>query len=252
MNILVINDDGFESAGIHALAAALSEIGDVYVCAPMTQSSGASQSLTIHGVIRVYEKEFPGVCGGLVVEGTPADCTKMGIQYFGAKGVTFDLLYSGVNKGSNLGKDTLYSGTVGAAMEGALYNIRSVAVSVDSHDAEDFSTACEVAVDVADFVLRETTPDTVLNINVPYLPKEEIKGIRTTRLGERYYDDVFEPDGEGGYYLNGAPKLFPDPEKIYDMTAVSEGYISITPLTFDYTQAEMLETVAKSGLEIRR
>ena len=157
-----------------------------------------------------------------------------------------------MNKGSNLGKDTLYSGTVGAAMEGALHNIRSVAVSIDSHEAEDFSVACEVAVDVVDFVLNKTTPDTVLNINVPLLPKEEIRGIRYTRLGERYYDDVFEPDGEGGYYLNGEPKLFPDPDRIYDMTAVSEGYVSITPMTFDYTQVDMLETVAGCGLKIRR
>ena len=252
MNILVINDDGFESAGIHALAAALSEVGDVYVCAPSGQSSGASQSLTIHGSIRAYEKDFPGARGGLVVEGTPADCTKLGVQLFGEKGVRFDLLFSGVNKGSNLGKDTLYSGTVGAAMEGALHNIRSVAVSIDSHEAEDFSVACEVAVDVVDFVLNKTTPDTVLNINVPLLPKEEIRGIRYTRLGERYYDDVFEPDGEGGYYLNGEPKLFPDPDRIYDMTAVSEGYVSITPMTFDYTQVDMLETVAGCGLKIRR
>ena len=252
MNILVINDDGFQSGGIHALAEALSGVGDVYVCAPKHQNSGGSQSLTLHGSITAEECDMPGTCGGLIVDGTPTDCTKMGIQYFGDRGIKFDLLFSGINKGSNLGKDTLYSGTVGAAMEGALSNIRSVAVSIDSHSAVDFGPACEIAVNVIDFVLTKTTPDTVLNINVPYIPKEEIRGVRVTRLGERYYNDRFVPDGEGGYVLEGTPKLFPDPEKVYDSTAISEGYISITPMTFDYTDFSMLETLNASGIASRR
>lgn len=251
MNILVTNDDGFDSAGIHALADALSSVGNVYISAPATQQSGASQSITIHGSITAEKREFSGAAGGLVVNGTPADCIKMGFQVFGEDGIKFDLVYSGINKGSNLGKDTLYSGTVGAAIEGALYNVRSVAVSLDSHSAEYFDVACEMAVGVVDFVMDKLTPDTLLNINVPYLPKEEIKGVRVTRLGERYYNDLFIPDGNGGYMLDGTPVLVEDKEKIYDMTAIADGYISITPMTFDYTQESMMETVRAQNFGLR-
>ncbi len=140
------------------------------------------------------------------------------------------MVYSGINFGSNLGMDTLYSGTVGAAMEGALTGVHSVAVSVDSHEARHFDVACELALDVMSFVRTKTSPATVLNINVPDQPREKIKGIRFTRLGGRYYRDIFVPSEGGGYKMEGAPDAVADDRKLLDVTALAEGYASITPL----------------------
>ena len=252
MNILITNDDGIRSGGISALVRTLSPKGNIYVCAPSAQRSGASQSISLTGPIYVHPAEVPGAAGAFAVDGTPADCTKVGIQFWGERGITFDAVYSGINKGSNRGGDTLYSGTVGAAMEGALFGIRSTAVSIDSHQAEDFSVAAELAADILDYVMTETEPEMILNINVPYIPREQIKGIRYTRLGERYYEDAFQPVEGGGYMLQGEPGSMDDPDMLYDCTAVQNGYVSITPMGYDYTRMDCLDRVAECGLQIRK
>jgi 5'-nucleotidase len=251
LNVLVVNDDGIHSEGLRQLVEALSSVSNVYVCAPDSQRSGASQSLTLTDKVFVDEVEYPCAQKALVVTGTPTDCTKIGLQFFGEQGVEFDLLYSGVNVGSNLGCDTLYSGTVGAAMEGALSEVRSIALSVEALDATDFTVACEIAVDVIPFVMEELTPETVLNINVPYLPREEIRGVRTCSLGGRYYIDAFVKQSNGGYVLEGYPKPEPDGRMQLDMSALAEGYVTITPMHCDYTQSSMLDKVSRSGLKIR-
>jgi 5'-nucleotidase len=251
MNVLVVNDDGINTAGIKALVEALSRVADVYVCAPDGQRSGKSQSITIGQTVFVESVEFPFAKGALSTSGTPADCAKIGLQFFAERGHKIDMVYTGINHGSNLGKDTLYSGTVGAAMEGAVSGYHSVAVSVDSHQASHFDVACEMAIDVMDFVLNETGTDTILNINVPDLPREEIKGIRYTILGNRYYIDKFEAQADGGYKLDGEPCDLTDVSKDLDVTATTDGYASITPLHFDYTQYEELEQVRNCGLKIR-
>jgi len=252
MNILVVNDDGIKSTGIMALVEALSNVADVYVCAPEGQRSGNSQSITIGKTVYVKPVDFPGAMGALETTGTPADCAKIGIQFFKEEGNPIDMVYAGINLGSNLGKDTLYSGTVGAALEGAVSGIHSVAVSVDSHQASHFDVACEMAIDVIDFVLHKTTVNTVLNINVPDLPREEIKGIRYTSLGSRYYIDKFDEQEDGGFILEGEPTDLTDISKDLDVTATNDGYASITPLQFDYTEHEMIDTVSKWGLTIRK
>jgi 5'-nucleotidase len=250
MNILVVNDDGIETAGIKALVQALSKVADVYVCAPDRQNSGKSQSISIKTKVYVTPAEFPCAKGALKTTGTPADCTKIGLQFFAEEGHKIDMVYAGINHGSNLGKDTLYSGTVGAAMEGAVSGCHAVAVSVDSHQASHFDVACEMAVDVMDYVLNKTTTDTILNINVPDLPREEIKGIKYTTLGGRYYIDKFEEQAEGGYILDGEPHTLDDEAGVMDITAISENYASVTPLHFDYTQYEKIEDLKHTGLEI--
>ena len=250
MNILVVNDDGIETAGIKALAKALSTVADVYVCAPASQQSGKSQSISIKTEVFVEKVDFPFAKGALSTTGTPADCTKIGLQFFADQGHPIDMVYSGINHGSNLGRDTLYSGTVGAAMEGAVSGHHSVAVSVDSHQASHFDVACQLALDVIDFVLKETSADTVLNINVPDLPREEIRGLRYTVMGGRYYIDSFAPRESGGYVLDGEPGDLSELSEEYDVKAVTEGYASITPLHFDYTQYDMVEKVAGCGLTI--
>ncbi|MGF6376004.1 5'-nucleotidase [Clostridiales Family XIII bacterium PM5-7] len=250
MNILVTNDDGIQSPGIKALVAALSKVADVYVCAPDGQRSAKSQSITLGEMVNIQAVEFPFAKGAYQTSGTPADCTKIGLQFFAEKGVTMDMVYAGINMGSNLGKDTLYSGTVGAAMEAAVDGYHAVAVSVDSHEATYFDAACQLAVDVIDLIYGKLDKHTVININTPNLPKEEIKGVRYTTLGDRYYDDQFKRVEENQYMLTGEPGDFSCYPEHFDVCAAHYGYASITPLHFDYTDYSKLDTVKKWSLNL--
>ena len=188
-NFLLVNDDGFDSEGLRALADALGGLGKIYICAPDTQQSGMSHSITLATSFEIVELEYPGAEKAWRVSGTPADCTKVGLQFCRELGVAIDVVYSGINKGSNLGTDTLYSGTVGAAMEASLAGIRAVAVSVNDHNASHFETAAELVRQTLDRVLSDLAPNTVLNINTPNLPPEEVRGLgvegsRTRTLAE--------------------------------------------------------------------
>ena len=253
LNIMVVNDDGITSRGLRALVDALRTVANVYVSAPDGEKSGASQSITITEPIRVYDFDYPGAEAAFAVGGTPTDCTKVGLQFYKERGVDMDMVFSGINIGSNFGKDTLYSGTIGAAMEAALSNVRAVAVSVDSHSATHFETACEVALQVIDKSMNELTPDILLNINAPDIPPEEVKGIRYTALGNRFYIDSFIPvESENGdsYMLDGAPLDLHDIEEKYDVTATWDNYVSITPMHFDYTAHDFIDKVASWGIEL--
>ena len=255
LNIMVVNDDGITSRGLRELVDTLRTKANVYVSAPDGEHSGASQSITITEPIRVYDFDYEGAEAAYAVTGTPTDCVKAGLQFYKERGIEMDMVYSGINIGSNFGKDTLYSGTIGAAMEAALSNVRAVAVSVDSHSATHFETACEAALAVVDKSMNELTPDTILNINAPDLPPEEVKGIRYTALGNRFYIDKFIPvESEEGdsYMLDGAPLDLNDIEEKYDVTATWDNYVSITPLQFDYTAYDMIEKVASWGLKLEK
>ena len=252
LNIMIVNDDGITSPGLKALAKALGTIANVYICAPDGERSAMSQAITITDTIDCYDFDYPAAVGSMACTGTPTDCTKIGLQMFKERGIEMDMVFSGINIGSNFGKDTLYSGTIGAAMEAALSGIRAVAVSVDSHTATHFDGACKVALDVAQKSLESLTPDTIININAPDIPMEEIKGIRYTALGNRFYIDKFIPtDKEGSYMLDGAPVDLEDIESKYDVTATWDGYISVTPLQFDYTAHDKIAEIEKWGLELR-
>ena len=255
LNIMVVNDDGITSRGLRELVNTLRTKANIYVSAPDGEHSGASQSITITEPIRVYDFDYEGAEAAYAVTGTPTDCVKAGLQFYKERGVKMDMVYSGINIGSNFGKDTLYSGTIGAAMEAALSNVRAVAVSVDSHSATHFETACEAALAVVDKSMNELTPDTILNINAPDLPPEEVKGIRYTALGNRFYIDKFIPveseDGDS-YMLDGAPLDLNDIEEKYDVTATWDNYVAITPLQFDYTAYDMIEKVASWGLKLEK
>ena len=252
MNILIVNDDGIWSPGLIALARHLSRIGDVYVCAPEKQRSGFSQAITLDQDLRIYPVDCPGARGAYVTSGTPVDCTKAGLQFFREEGVHVDIVFSGINLGSNLGMDTLYSGTVGGAIEAALDGIPAVAVSVDSLKASHFEVACEIAGDVIPFVLEQLTAETILNINVPDLPREEIRGIKFTRLGNRFYNDAYVSMGDGYYRLKGEPERIEEEHPDSDVRALADGYASITPLQFDYTRHELIGKVAVWGIRIRK
>lgn len=253
LNIMVVNDDGIMSRGMRALVDALSTRANIYVSAPDGERSGASQSITITEPIRIYDFDYPGAEAAFAIGGTPTDCTKVGLQFYKERGVDMDMVYSGINIGSNFGKDTLYSGTIGAAMEAALSNVRAVAVSVDSHSATHFEAACDVALQVIDHSMNELTPDTILNINAPDIPLEEVKGIRYTALGNRFYIDSFIPvESETGdsYMLDGAPIDLNDIEEKYDVTATWDGYVSVTPMHFDYTAHGFINKIASWGLTL--
>lgn len=249
MNILVSNDDGINAEGIHRLVDALSAEGSVYVAAPHTQKSAAGHSITVGKPITITEVDFDGAVLGLEVTGTPADCVKLGIKYLHAKGIEIDIVYSGINHGGNLGTDTLYSGTVSAAIEGALCGKPSVAVSVNNHEPVHFDYACELAVSTLRAMTENARGVMTMNINVPDLPKNEIKGVRYTRLGVREYDEWFVPketeDGKTEYWYRGTPVVYDSRNDSIDVIADQDNYASITPLKFDLTNHELIEDIKK-------
>ncbi len=251
MNILVVNDDGIKAQGIKALTAALSKVADVFVCAPDSQRSGYSHALTIVEGVFVRETECPGAVRAWETSGTPVDCTKIGIEASRRAGAEIDMVFAGINHGWNLGIDTHYSGTVGAAMEGAFFEKHSVAVSVQSHTPTHFEVAAELAVDSIDFVRREMPVSTILNINVPDLPREEIKGLCIAACGGRYFDDTFSEDKDGIYTLKGMPLDFAAAPNTIDLAAAEHGYAVISPLRYDFTDYRMLKNMENWGLRIR-
>ncbi len=243
MNILVVNDDGINSPGIAALVRALSEVADVYVCAPDGQRSAKSHSVTLGQAVTIEPVKFPYAVKAYQISGTPADCTKIGLQFFEEAGIKMDMVYSGINMGSNLGRDTLYSGTVGAAAEAALGDYHAVAISANSHEASHFEAAGKLAVHLIDKIYNKMSTSVVININVPDLPEDEIKGIKFTTLGNRYYDDSFYRMEDGTYELSGEPSRTENHPDDSDVAALHNNYIAITPLQFDFTDYRTLNKV---------
>lgn len=253
MNILVSNDDGIYAPGIMALVKALSEEANVYVCAPEDQRSASGHSISITKLIEITEIPFQYATKAYSISGTPADCVKLGLKYLNTRGVEIDMVFSGINHGGNLGTDTLYSGTVSAALEGCICGKPSVAVSLNSHFARDFSVAGKMALEVLRKAPGKLDAKTVLNINVPALPKEDIKGVRITRLGEREYDEWFmSEEGEDGitrYRYSGKPVIYDELSEDVDVLAMQDGYITITPLRYDLTNHELLSQVASWNIQ---
>ncbi len=249
MNILVVNDDGIQSPGLRALVEALSKKADIFVCAPDGQRSAKSHSITLGENVLIQPVVYPGAKEALQTSGTPADCTKIGLQFFAETGISIDMVYSGMNLGSNLGWDTLYSGTVGAAAEAAMSGIHAVAVSVASHNASHFEAAGELAADMIDRVYGKVDPRIVMNINVPDLPREQIKGIKVVPLGQRYYDDKFHMVEENAYTLSGNPADYSEAGEV-DVTAVHSDYATVTPLQFDFTDRQYLDLVKEWNLSL--
>ena len=228
--ILVTNDDGVHAAGLHALAAALNELGDVYVVAPDREQSAVGHALTLHRPLRVTqvgERRFS-------VNGTPSDCVNLAV--LGLLPERPVLVAAGVNHGSNLGDDVTYSGTVSAAMEGTLLGVPSLAVSQADAGGAGFEGAAAVARLVASRVLVEGLPaKTLLNVNVP---GGAAGGIRMTRLGHRVYREKItqevDPRGLPYYWIGAGPPEWNEDEGS-DIAAVNQGFASVTPLHLDLT-----------------
>ena len=243
MNILVTNDDGFLARGLWVLAKALTEVGSVYIVAPDREQSAVGSSVTLHHPLRAKEISSPlENVKGFLVEGTPADCVILALGHL--LDVKIDVLFSGINEGSNLGDDVLLSGTVGAAYQGYLKGIPSVALSVGALKEVHFGPAARLAVALAKLV-SELPDELFLNVNLPNLPLEDIKGIEVTRLGRRSYADEIEPghDGKRDYYwiVRGTPDW--TPEEGTDIYAHTSDKISITPLYNNLTNEQALSAI---------
>ncbi len=238
MKILVSNDDGIYSKGIFALAEALKELAEVIVVAPLTEQSAVGHAITMKIPLRVTKHyRGGGHFFGYAVDGTPADCIKMGIRNIMQESP--DLVVSGINHGSNTAINIIYSGTVSAAREAAIMDVPAIAVSVTSHDVEDFSYAAKVAKIISAKVLNNGLPKgTMLNVNVPNLPEDKIKGIKVTKQGLSKWDDIYEkrvdPYGKDYYWLTGS-LVNTDTELDRDQFAVQNNYVSVTPIHFDLT-----------------
>lgn len=248
MNFLLVNDDGIDAPGIRALADALASVGNIYVCAPDGQRSGASHSLSIHQRISVEEVEYPGAVRAWKSGGSPADCTKIGLQFCCSLGAEPDIVFSGINNGSNLGEDTLYSGTVGAAREAAMQGYRAIAVSVDSHKATHYEAAQDLAIKLLEYI--DAIPKgIVINVNTPDIPKEEMKGVKVAKLGTNYFSDRFEPQEDGMYGLEGHVPDWTHLGEEFDVAALQMKYAVITPLHYDFTAYDLMDRV--KGWEIK-
>lgn len=253
LNILVANDDGIQAAGIRHLVNALSEVANVYVCAPDSQRSAAGHGMTLGKPMSAVEVEYKNAVKAYAISGTPADCVKLGRNLLMKEGIKIDMVFSGINMGGNLGTDAIYSGTVAAAMEGHFYGYPSVAVSVDSHEAVHFEKACQLAVSAVKNAYPKMNGDMMLNINTPDIPADEIKGVRFTRMGRREYDEYFketvDESGNVQYWYGGECVVYEGlPEEI-DVISHQNGYATVTPLHFDMTAHDYIKEIKEWGIE---
>ena len=241
MRILLSNDDGYFAPGLNILAEALRPIADITVVAPERNRSGASNSLTLDRPLTVRR----AANGFYFVNGTPTDCVHLAVT--GLLDTLPDMVISGINDGANMGDDTIYSGTVAAAMEGYLLDIPSFAVSMSQHGARHFDTAARVIVDmVKRYENNGFPPPVLLNINVPDIPYEHLQGMRVTRLGKRHKAEPVvkssTPRGETVYWV-GAAGSAQDGGEGTDFHAVEHNMVALTPLQVDLTQYQQIDAV---------
>lgn len=243
MKILVSNDDGYQSAGINALADALASIAEVIVVAPDRNRSAASNSLTLNDPLRVSKVAENRFC----VNGTPSDCVHLALT--GLLEEEPDLVVSGINHGANLGDDVIYSGTVAAAMEGRFLGLPTIAVSLVGQNLQHFATAGRVATELVQRLARDSLPsDFILNVNVPNRPYEELTGIVSARLGFRHKSEPVvpsrDPHGRRIYWVGPAgPGQDAGPGT--DFHALEQGAVAVTPLKVDLTRHEALPQLSE-------
>ena len=241
MRILLSNDDGYFSPGIEILAKTLSDLADITVVAPERDRSGASNSLTLDRPLRLRRT----ASGFFFVNGTPTDCVHLAVT--GMLDHLPNMVISGINLGANMGDDTIYSGTVAAATEGYLLGVPSFAVSLASHKAAHFETAAAVARSLVERSMRAPFGAPVLlNVNVPDVSPDMLKGLKVTRLGKRHKAEgvvrQVNPRGETVYWI-GAAGSAQDAGEGTDFHAVENGYASVTPLQIDLTHGTQIVTV---------
>lgn len=247
MNILVTNDDGYAAPGLLVLKKALEKVGNVMVVAPDQNWSAGGHVKTMHKPLRLTQIQLADGTAAYASSGAPSDC--VALVMLGAIGFNPDLIVSGINPNSNLGHDVTYSGTVTAAMEGAIAGVPSFAVSVESDAAYDQASA--FAAKLAPIVLRHRLPrDVLLNVNVPNGP---IKGVQLTRMGQRVYNDELvarlDPRGKPYYWIGGEEPTA-EPDEGTDFWTLANGFISVTPLHLDLTAYKEMDCVQSWALQL--
>ncbi len=243
MKILLTNDDGIYAHGLAALYGELSGDFELVVVAPETEMSAVGHAITLDSPLRVRDVYKNGSFFGYGVSGTPADCVKIAVEEL--LEAPPDLIISGINLGANVGVNVLYSGTVSAATEGAFLGIRSAAISIDTLKAPDFSFAARFSREIIGFITEnDLKKGTALNVNIPAIPEDRIRGVSFTRQGTRRQKERFEsridPRGNVYYWLSGEVPV-EDESVDSDIRALREQKITITPISYDLTcREEML------------
>ena len=241
MHFLLSNDDGYQSPGISALAEVLESIGKVTVVAPDRDCSGASNSLTLDSPLYVKQDER----GFYYVNGTPSDCVHLAIT--GLLDEEPDMVVSGINSGANLGDDVLYSGTVAAAMEGRFLGCPAIAFSLVGEKPVDYSTSKLVVTEIVKSLIENPLDDALLNVNIPDVNYDEIKGFKASRLGNRHKSEpvikTLDPKGRDVYWV-GPVGAEQDAGEGTDFHAIRSKYVSITPIQIDLTRHQSLASLS--------
>lgn len=250
-HILVCNDDGIEGEGIHALAAAMKKIGQVTVVAPAEPHSGMGHAMTLGTPLRIKKFLKNGHFFGYTVSGTPVDCIKVALSHI--LPTKPDLIVSGINYGSNTAINTIYSGTIAAALEGTIQGIASLAFSLTTYENADFTYAAKFARKLAKKVLLEgLPPDTILSSNIPNVAESEIAGIMITEQGRsRWEEDTIERHdmfGNPYYWLSGTLRLLDDTLR-KDEFAIRHNYVTVTPVWCDLTNQSAISALEQWNLK---
>ena len=243
MRFLLTNDDGIYARGLSALYRELSKDAECIIVAPEIEQSAVGHAITISRPLMVRKARKNGSFLGYAVAGTPADCVKIGISELA--GGPVDLVVSGINLGANVGINVLYSGTVSAATEAAIQGIPSLAISLDTHREADFSAAARFARRMAAFILETPLPQVALNVNVPAIPEEEIRGVVVAKQGRARLMECFErridPRENIYYWLAGETELPLHEDEESDGSCLKRGMITITPIYYDLTRHDLLD-----------
>ena len=255
MRILLTNDDGIYAPGIRALYTALSPIAEVWMIAPERPRSAAGHAITLHKPLRIVPTTVAEGIEGYACSGTPSDCVTLGLEAI-MEGAC-DMVISGINAGANLGWDVTYSGTVAAAIEGAILGMPSIAISVTLEggaETFDFSPAAQFCASLAQQLFSSPLPiHTLLNVNVPAVSGDALMGVEVTHQGRREYVDRIEkredPTGKPYYWLGGSLRE-DEPDPGSDVHAVIESRISVTPIHLDMTAYRLLEQVSEWDLTL--
>lgn len=251
MKLLLSNDDGVFASGIRALASELSKNHEVYVSAPDRERSAVSRAMTLFSPLRAQRTQLPDLpdVQAFAVSGTPVDCVRLAL---GNLTPNPDLVVSGINLGPNLGTDVLYSGTVAAAHEAALLGYQSIAISCLSYEGEHMETAARVAAMAVEYLSGHPLDfGTLLNVNVPAVPFEQLKGIKAVPLGVQQYALEFvereDPMDRKYYWAPRGCTTCSDGLDV-DVRWANEGYVTVTPLTYDLTHTERLKEILAQDL----
>jgi 5'-nucleotidase len=251
MNILLTNDDGIHAPGIYRLKQALAEVAEVIVVAPDAECSAVGHAITLSDPLRVMEVYKIDTFFGYAVNGTPADCVKLGIKGLMTKKP--DLVVSGINLGANTATNIMYSGTVSAAAEAVLMGVPGLALSIASYKIHEYDYAAELGAELAQIIhARGLRKGTLLNVNVPAVKRDEIQGVVITRQGSGRFEETVEkridPTNRTYYWYSGRDVIL-DIEQDVDDIALRENKVSITPIRYDLTDIQMISELKKWGLE---